>query len=162
MTERRAFRSGQKGARGEREVAKALELWWRGLEPATVFVRTPRSGGWANKRATGFKARGDIMFDPSTCDLFPFSVEVKWRATITPIAVDYFALGKPSKITGYWEQCERAAKDDGLRPLLVFRGNKMAWWVSYVEGGCFVLERLSQFVARDPAKFAARRGMIPP
>lgn len=132
-----------KGAEGELEVAKSLQAWWRQLEPDAVFVRTPRSGGWASSHTAGFKARGDVMVDRELCRQFPFSVEVKWRRQAMHVgsgrkrryrrgawSLEKFLAGDPrSPVLGWWRQCVEAATKDGLRPILWFRGNNMGWLV---------------------------------
>jgi len=137
----------KKGAFGELEVVRILEPWWRQLEPDATFVRTPRSGGWASSKTAGFKARGDVMVDPETCTLFPFSVEVKFRRQAMTVrekingkpfrvrragawSYELFLAGDPrSPVLRWWRQCEAAARFDGLKPLLFFRGNRMSWHV---------------------------------
>lgn len=108
----------KKGPSGELEVAKILQPWWRQLEPAAQFVRTPGSGGWRHARIFG--SRGDLMADKETCKLFPFSLEVKRREGWT---YDWFLGFKPSPVWKWWKQTQQAATDDGRRPMLWFRKN---------------------------------------
>jgi len=110
-----------KGPRGEREAVVMLEKWWRRLEPEVEMVRTPKSGGWAH--AAKFKARGDVMVDPGT-ERFPFSVEVKRREAWSP---DHLLDGRPSPVWKWWLQCQAAARDEELEPLLLFRKNRRPW-----------------------------------
>lgn len=147
-------RSKQKGARGELQAVAFLQEWWRRLEPEARFVRTPRSGGWGVHAGAGFKARGDVMFDPSTCRLFPFSVEVKWRKVITQAAIEHFFVGQASPIHGYWVQCCDAATSDGLEPLLLFRGDRMPWRACYrTRQRSRTIVLVDHLVTLDPALF---------
>lgn len=107
-----------KGAAGELEVARLLEPWWRRLEPEARFIRTPGSGGW--RHARGFRASCDLMPDPQTCRLFPFSLEVKRKEAWSE---QQFCSDKPSPVWKWWAQCCKAAATDGLRPMLWFRKN---------------------------------------
>jgi hypothetical protein len=120
------FGSRQKGARAERDVAGILEDWWRQIEPACIFKRTPGSGGWAAKGgARGeFGTAGDLV---TTAKLFPWCVEVKsreawvWRTLLA---------GKPSPVLKWWEQsCTAAAETPRMSPLLVFRHRREPWYV---------------------------------
>lgn len=150
-----------KGKEGELEVVKLLQEWWRRLEPEARFVRTPRSGGWGSTVGPGFKARGDVMVDRETCRRFPFSVEVKWRKEVTRVAIEHFVAGEPSPIAGYWAQCQKAAADDRLRPLLVFRGNGTShrpfpWRAVWTDSrGRRRMSLLDSFLQHEPAAFAA-------
>lgn len=75
--------SRQKGARFERNVAKALSLWW-----GAAFHRTPQSGG--SQLASAMNLCGDVCTDDPS---FPFHVECKhveaWsldQITSTPLS----------------------------------------------------------------------------
>lgn len=128
----------RKGNSGELEVITYLQPWWRRLEPEAAFVRTPRSGGWGSTKTQGFKARGDVMVDPDTCKLFPFSVEVKRREAWSP---EVFLSGRKSPAWSWWAQTCKAADGDGQRPMLWFRRNREAWWVM-IESAVFDRLRL--------------------
>lgn len=139
-----------KGARGELQVIKLVQPWWRRLEPEAVFVRTPGSGGW--RHAPAFKARGDLLVDPQTTKLFPFSVECKWQEGWGTGLLFGDYTGKrhgddSSPIWGWWAQCCEAARVDGLLPMLWFRKNSSPWYVMIDEA---VFDRLRL------------RGMTPP
>ena len=116
------FNSRAKGARGEREVCDLLQCWWNQLEPASIFRRTPASGGWAYGEARGnFKTSGDIVTDALR---WPFSCEVKFRNGWSEREL---AAGRRSPVWGWWAQCCRAAGEARLEPLLVFRKNHRPW-----------------------------------
>ena len=103
------------------------------------------------------------MFDPTTCKDFPFSVEVKWRKVVKLSSWENFVRGSPSVIDGYWEQCVRSAKADGLQPLLVARGNRQPWRVVHygnkveiVNGEARpvrVVRLLESFLKIEPTRF---------
>jgi len=144
--------------KAERDVAKELQDWWRRLEPRARFSRTPGSGGWATARAfdgARAKMRGDVTV-VSGAVRWPFSVEVKFRDEVTPGAIERFLVGQRSVIDRWWRQCCAAAEKDGLRPLLVFRGDRMPWRVVYQEAGEERprLRLLSTLVRYDPEPFA--------
>jgi hypothetical protein len=113
--------SRDKGNRGEREVARIIQEWWRTLEPTAEFIRTPLSGGWATnqKAASHFHANGDLM---TTSSLFPFCVEVKWRESWS---VNYFLDGRPTPPWGWWQQCVEAALKTGDVPMMWMRKNRI-------------------------------------
>lgn len=111
-----------KGKRAELEVAKLCEAWWRALEPECRFVRTPASGGWHGPDVRAeFKTSGDLM---STAKLWPFSVEVKKREGWS---LEWLSFGRPSPVWAWWEQCRKAAREDGREPLLLFTRNRAPW-----------------------------------
>ncbi len=149
-----------KGSTAERKVAALLQAWWRSLESEAVFFRTPASGAWASTHtSSGMKARGDIMVNPETCKLFDFSVEVKHRAVITPIAIEHFVDGKKSPINGYWKQCTENAEKDGLQPMLVFRGNRQEWKVALMQGKERVVLYLEHLMRLTPEQVRKWRDM---
>ncbi len=141
-----------KGAKGELEAAALLQAWWRRLEPDTVLRRTPGSGGWTRSR--GDHAKGDVRPEPGTCSLWGFSVGIKRREECDEAAIANFIRGGLSPVWGWWEQCVRGAEHDGLRPLLLCRGNRMPWSCVLEEGGRIWLFREEAFFALDPAWFA--------
>lgn len=143
----------KKGREAEHDVIGPLQAWWRRVEPAAVFFRTPRSGGWSNAAATGMKTRGDLCYDPTTCSRFPFSVEVKHQAVVTRGAIDNFVAFERSSIDKFWRQCTAAAEKDGLRPLLVFRGNRMPFRCAFLIGGQRVVRFFETFLDYDPSRF---------
>jgi hypothetical protein len=149
-------RSSRKGRVAELQVRDFLQAWWRQLEPEARFVRTPRSGGWGVTAGAEFQARGDIMVGKKNCKRFPFCVEVKWHKTVVDGSVEHFIEGKESPVNAFWAQCQEAASHDGLRPLLIFRGNNMPWrvvWLDAKRGRQIRL--LESFVRLDPEAFAA-------
>ncbi len=142
--------SKRKGASNELQVIRLLTPWWRQLEPEALFIRTPASGGW--RHAGSFKARGDLLVDPGTCKLFPFSVEVKCRegwsdGLLFGRSESKRHIGDASPIWAWWNQCSTSALADGLRPMLWFRKNHSPWYVM-IETAVFDRLRL--------------RGMTPP
>lgn len=110
-----------KGRRGELEIAHTLQLWWRKVEPAALFIRTPLSGGWSHntKAAAHFKASGDVM---TTAAQFPFCVEVKWREGWDP---DRLLDCKPTACWAWWIQCQVAATKQGEVPCMFMRRNRV-------------------------------------
>lgn len=143
-----------KGREAEHDVIAPLQEWWRRVEPAAVFFRTPRSGGWSNAAATGMKTRGDLCYDPTTCSRFPFSVEVKNHKTIIAGAIERFVADDKSSLEKFWNQCVKAAALEGLAPLLVFRGNRMPFRVAYLdEDSNRHVRLLSTFLTNDPNRF---------
>lgn len=110
----------EKGRRGELMVAKILMEWWRKLEPAASFIRTPLSGGWQHsdrKVAAHFKACGDVM---TTAAYFPFCVEVKWRERWSP---NHFLDGHGGPPWDWWKQTSRAAAEQDGVPMMWMRRN---------------------------------------
>jgi hypothetical protein len=122
-----------KGAKAELEVGRLLAPWWQKLEPGAQFIRTPGSGGW--RHAKGFKARGDLMHDPDTCKLFPFTLEVKrregWSTGVLFGRSEAIAArhGDGSPIWAWWTQTCKSARDDNRRPMMWFRKNHSPWFV---------------------------------
>jgi hypothetical protein len=108
-----------KGARNERDLAKALGAWW-----GEVFLRTPGSGGWAKGKES---VSGDIV-SKNDATVFPFSVEAKkvegWTLEHLWSAKSHFW-----KEDGWWEQCRRDALGSNKAPLLVFTKNRTPWYV---------------------------------
>ncbi len=139
---------GKAWKQAEREVAKLLQEWWRVLEPQATFMRTPGSGAWATSHSIkGFTARGDILVDPGTCHYWPYSVEIKFRQTVTPASIKHFEEGKKSPINGFWKQCCDAAEKDNQKPFLIFRGNRQPWRASLLgPGDVFLLDDFLQSV----------------
>lgn len=119
----------KKGPRGEKEVAKILMDWWRPAFPNAVFVRTPGSGGWGGQSRIhqyvkgGMRASGDLM---TTCQEFPFSVEVKREQNWTH---ERMREGRPSPVWKWWIQAQTQANNDDLIPMLWFRHNREPWSV---------------------------------
>lgn len=156
-----------KGGVGEREVIALLQPWWRQLEPEATFHRTPGSGGWAKTRKVppGFKGHGDLITDPETCRLFPWSIEVKWRKSISDRSVSNFAEGKPSPIWGYWRQCSDDADRNVLRPMLWFRGRnvkgrRMPWRVVTRGEGVLKIRLATELFEIHPMYFSQAGGRI--
>jgi hypothetical protein len=148
-------RSSQKGRVAELKVRDFLQEWWRQLEPEARFVRTPRSGGWGVTAGAEFQARGDIMVGKKNCKRFPFCVEVKWRKTVLDSSVEHFFEGKESPVDSFWAQCQEAATHDGLRPLLIFRGNRMPWRAVWIDTrGRRRIALLETFLKYEPETFA--------
>lgn len=118
-----------KGASAEREVAALVQAWWRQLEPACIFKRTPMSGGWGHgtaARAT-FKTGSDLVTDAKH---FPFSVEVKRREAWTWTEL---IAGRRSPVWGWWEQAYRQGLEADLVPMLWFRQSREEWSVMVPE-----------------------------
>lgn len=113
----------RKGNEAEREVAALLETWWRRLDPAARFVRTPLSGGWTHGR-DDFGARGDLMSksDPP----FPWCVEVKRRERWN---LDRVLRGQASPLWGWWRQACDDAAAARLAAMLWARQNNGEWIV---------------------------------
>ena len=113
-----------KGSVAEREVAGMLAAWWRTIEPAAEFVRTPLSGGWSTPTVrSGFRASGDIM---TTSPTFPFAVEVKRREGF---AWSTLLAGRASPVWGWWGQATKAAREQGGTPMLWLKHNGEPWRV---------------------------------
>lgn len=107
-----------KGKGGEREAARLCAGWWSAIEPGVQFVSTPQSGGWATPKLRGaFKAAGDLM---TTSVRWPFSVEVKRREGWSWATL---LARKQSPVWGWWDQCLKAAGEEGRVPLLLLRHN---------------------------------------
>lgn len=115
---------GRKGNTGERDVARRLEAWWRGLVPDARFERTPLSGGL--QHAVEFRVVGDVMVSPTAAPTFPWSVEVKRREEGK---LDRLVVGRPTAIWGWWREAQDDAHSAGLEPMLWFRRNLMKWRV---------------------------------
>jgi len=115
---------GRKGNCGEREVARALEAWWRRLVPDARFERTPQSGGL--QHAVEFRVVGDVMVGPTAVATFPWSVEVKRReeGNLTRLLE-----GKPTAVWWWWREAQDDAHSAGLEPMLWFRRNRRPWRV---------------------------------
>lgn len=123
--------SRDKGNVGQREVISLITPWWRQIEPEALFASTPGSGGWAQGKP-GFLARGDIMVDRTTVQLWPWSVEVKReeRWSENRLFGANVELRNRSEVWTFWRQCVIAATHDGLRPMLWFRKNRRPWYVA--------------------------------
>jgi hypothetical protein len=115
---------GRKGNQAEREVARALEAWWRRLVPDARFERTPQSGGL--QHAVEFRVVGDVMVGPTAVATFPWSVEVKRREAGN---LTRLVAGKPTAIWGWWREAQDDAHSAGLEPMLWFRRNRRRWRV---------------------------------
>lgn len=110
--------SSAKGRRGEREVAKMCEKWWRRIDKKSEFKRTPLSGGWATESMRGhFKAAGDLM---TTSDKWPFTVEVKRREDWS---LNNLFNGKPTTVWDWWIQSTRQADEEKSVPMLWLKRN---------------------------------------
>lgn len=111
-----------KGNRGENEVAKLLQAWWRRLEPEARFFRTPSSGGWSTPELRGAtRTAGDVT---TTSQTFPFTTEVKRNEGWSwPVLL----AGKPSPVLGWWRQAWDEAEEEKRRPLLLFRHSREPW-----------------------------------
>lgn len=114
--------SRDKGNVAEREVAALIQTWWRQLEPACTYVRTPLSGGWSTPELrTAYSAAGDLMTDATR---FPFAVEVKRRESWS---MANFVAGKASPVWGWWVQCQAAAAEMNAQPMLWVRRSREPW-----------------------------------
>jgi hypothetical protein len=117
-----------KGNVAEREVAKLIKPWWSAIEPDSLFIRTPLSGGWSDDETRSeFKATGDLM---TTSPTFPFDVEVKRRENWDE---GTFFAGLPSPVWGWWKQAQRSAMltfgRERRYPMLWLRQNRRPWLV---------------------------------
>lgn len=105
--------SRRKGAKNEREVAKALKDW-TGKE----FAKTPASGGLQWKTAN---SKGDVVCTTEG-HYFPFCVEAKFH-----VKIDFSHLLTPGiknvEILDFWKQCVRDAKKCKKVPMLLMRYN---------------------------------------
>lgn len=114
-----------KGDAGEREVAKLIANWWPEKQlsdgRAVLFVRTPKSGGWAY--GAEFNVKGDLT---TNAERFPFCIEVKRRENWT---LQRFVEGRPSPVWTWWRQCQRDARAVELEPMMWFRQNRKPWMV---------------------------------
>lgn len=116
--------SKNKGARGELLVRDLLRDWWRQYDPEARFERTPGSGGW--DKDGDFGVAGDLVTNSVS---FPFSVEVKWRESVSfPVFFD----SRRSPVWAWWRQCLADAASSGVRgrePMLWARKSRMDWVV---------------------------------
>jgi hypothetical protein len=110
--------SGRKGRKGERDVAKMCEEWWRKVDKQCEFKRTPLSGGWANENIRShFKASGDLM---TTSDKWIFTVEVKRREDWS---LNNLFDGKPTTAWKWWIQALDQAYEEDNEPMLWLKRN---------------------------------------
>lgn len=124
MAER--INSRKKGAKNERNLAKAFEKW-TGIE----FSRVPASGGlrWKGMQEIicgDIIPSGDIHFAID----FPFSIEAKAYADLNfkdPL------LNNNSKLYDFWEQSSADAKRSNKRPLVFSRQNGMPKGLYFVQ-----------------------------
>lgn len=120
--------SRSKGKRGEREVAKLLQDWWRKLEPECKFATTPSSGGWSTPEMRGeFKVAGDLT---TTAKRWPWTVEVKRREGWSDKTLKE---GKASPIWGWWKQVLKSSAEEKRMPMLWFRRSHEPWLVMFAE-----------------------------
>jgi hypothetical protein len=113
-----------KGKVAEREVAKLIGPWWATIEPDSVFVRTPMSGGWGDDEVKSeFKTTGDLM---TTSHTWPFDVEVKRREGWSE---EQLFIGAPSPVWNWWQQTQRGARISQRQPMLWLRHNRRPWMV---------------------------------
>lgn len=113
-----------KGARGELLVIRMIGPWWAAHEPGVEFARTPGSGGWQGRGSRGQKLRGEMRMGGdlmSTSSRFPFSVEVKNRKGWS---LNRLMAGRPSPAWEWWIQCQTAAAESQLVPMLWLREAK--------------------------------------
>ena len=105
------------------------------------------------------KTQGDICYDPTTCSLWPFSVEVKHHKVVTLSKIEKFVEGKKSKlIEKFWNQCTKAAANDGGIPILVLRGDRMPFRVIFdFPNSIRKVQLLESFVRYDPGFFLKKR-----
>lgn len=114
--------SRSKGANAELEIMRKFKAWWEPIAPDSQWARVPLSGGWGTSgQRKGFKACGDIM---TTCEIFPFTVEVKRREGWV---MSTLMAGKKSPVWSWWAQAMRQGKEADLLPMLVFRKSRMEW-----------------------------------
>lgn len=104
-----AVNGKQKGAKFERDVAKAFATW-----TGDVVKRTPASGGWA--KGDDFGVAGDLVF----VEVDTLHIECKkWKTW----ALEDFLVGvADDKIPTWWAQCfDECPK--GRTPILVMARN---------------------------------------
>lgn len=105
--------SRKKGSKAERDLAKQMSEWTN-----KKFARTPSSGGlqWGSSFA-----KGDIVCTTEG-HYFPFCIEIKFHHDIS---VNELLVSRKSKakISEFWEQCTRDAKEAKKIPLLFMRWN---------------------------------------
>jgi hypothetical protein len=98
---------GQKGSKGEREVVKRCQEWWRRVH------------------SKKFRACGDLLVDPET-KRWPFAVEVKRREAWN---LEWLIAGRASPVWGWWLSTQEDGRKLELEPMLWFRKNRMPWLV---------------------------------
>jgi hypothetical protein len=121
-----------KGPRGELEVAKIVQEWWRNYEPEAIFVRTPGSGGWhgRNQRGAAIRAGHNVSGDVTTSSTsFPFCVEVKRVEDFDMDNLVECSCVRPSPVWKWWLQVQREAGEVQKEPMLWFRQNRKPWMV---------------------------------
>jgi hypothetical protein len=134
-----------KGKVAEREVVGIIQAWWRQLEPKSVFLRTPMSGGWQFGNAReNFKTAADIMTDSQ---YFPFSVEVKRREGF---AWKNFVSGKQSPVMNWWAQAREQARESKRVAMLWFRKSHMPWHILLPEAYCVQLWDKERNIGQPP------------
>ena len=124
-----AINSRSKGRRGELLVLALIRDWWQQVEPGAEFARTPLSGGWQGRGARGQSLRGEMRMSGdlmTTSKRFPFSVEVK---NTDRWGLPALEQGRRSPVWGWWRQCQTAADESGLVPMLWFRHLRHPWRV---------------------------------
>jgi len=137
-----------KGGTFERDVSRALSLWWTNGDRDDVIWRTKNSGGVATaRRKTSKSVRleefGDLKSDdPIAIPLFEFfSIELKTgygkktkskiQDNIAVHRINNWAVMdildsniKASQFFIFWEQAEHDARESKREPLLIFRRNR--------------------------------------
>lgn len=97
---RRAGRkASRKGKKRERLLAKVLSNWWTNKQDPKAFRRTPLSGGFPKKRATG-----DIMPVSQEAQTFPFVVDVKDRKVIQTFEFTDLVIAETSPIFKWFDE----------------------------------------------------------
>lgn len=119
-----------KGSTFEREICKALSLWWTEGERDDIFWRTAGSGGRATNRAKrGARtsgAYGDLTFtDPIGSPLLAlccFELKRGYGSWCVLDLIDKKAGAKPSTAALFWEQAKTSAEQAGSPwPIVIFR-----------------------------------------
>lgn len=121
--------SRAKGRRGEMMALQLIRGWWKEIEPEAEFARTPLSGGWQGRGSRGQSLRGEMRMSGdlmTTSRHFPFSVEVKNNPSWT---IKRVLEGKSSVVWDWWQQCQTAAKESGLVPMLWIKRWREQWKV---------------------------------
>lgn len=113
-------KSRDKGNNYELHICRRMSEWWFGKSFDKVkggelpFRRTPLSGGWDKREGSDV----NLMQEGEE---FPFSIECKNQEKWSWDSL--FKGGEKNPIWGYWEQCEKAAKEKNKVPLLIFSKN---------------------------------------
>lgn len=116
-----AVNGRRKGNKAELDICRKLSAWWDDKDYTKTraedlpFRRSPLSGGWDRKRASG-----DII-KPKSCLLcFEIKKRQEW-------SWDTIIKGNSKKIYEYWKQASVASGGKEV-PMLVFTKNNHPWY----------------------------------